>query len=227
MQELKINSTELDYSNVNELEIKPQLERQYIISNDSFTYKFFNHTIDILLAVFLLIVTFPVILIFAFLIKLESAGPILYSQKRLGLNNKEFYIYKLRSMYVDAENNGAVWATQNDSRVTKIGKIIRKTRIDELPQIYNVLKRDMSLIGPRPERKIFVDEFSIVNPLYLQRTTVRPGLTGWAQVNGGYDIDPFQKLDKDFYYIRNQSIKLDFIIMIKTIKVIISGDGAR
>lgn len=130
-------------------------------------------------------------------------------------------------MGVNAEKNGAQWATKNDPRVTKVGAFIRKTRIDELPQLFNVLKGDMSLIGPRPERPMFTAQFNEEIPGFIDRLQVKPGITGWAQVNGGYDITPREKLELDRYYINNMSFWLDLKIILKTIKVCITGDGAR
>lgn len=184
--------------------------------------------LDIIWSVVLLVITSPVVLIFILLIKLETPGSAFYSQERVGMMGKRFSVIKLRSMYTDAEDkSGAVWASKNDSRVTRVGKFIRKTRIDELPQLWNVLKGEMSLIGPRPERPIFTEQFSQEIPGFEQRLRVVPGLTGWAQVNGGYDITPEQKLRYDEYYINHISFKLDFKIFIKTLKVVILGDGAR
>jgi len=195
--------------------------------NTNLGYKFFNFGVDMILSIILLIITLPLLIIAAIMIRIESAGPIFYSQNRLGKNNVEYKIYKLRTMYINSEVYGAQWATKNDVRITNVGRILRKTRIDELPQLINVLKREMSIIGPRPERAVFVNEFSKVNSLYLYRTIVRPGLTGWSQINGGYDLTPFEKLDGDMYYIENQGIKIDILILLRTIKVVITGDGSR
>ena len=136
-------------------------------------------------------------------------------------------IYKLRSMRLDAEANGAQMAEEDDPRITKIGRFIRKTRIDELRQVINVFKGDMSIIGPRPERPIFVVQFNEEIPGFIERLRVKPGITGWAQVNGGYDISTKEKLDLDMYYINHQSIFLDMKILFKTIKIIFTGEGAR
>ena len=158
---------------------------------------------------------------------LESPGNPFYVQSRMGLMGKEFNLIKLRSMRTDAEKNGAQWADKNDPRITKVGRFIRKTRIDELPQIFNVLKGDMSIIGPRPERQIFVEEFVKYIPDFPKRLEVKPGLTGWAQVNGGYEILPEQKLELDLYYINNKSLILDILIILKTIQIVLTGEGAR
>lgn len=182
---------------------------------------------DILLSIFGLLVTSPIIFIFAILIKLETPGPVFFVQERVGLNGVNFNVIKLRSMGVDAEKNGAQWAAKNDARVTKTGAFIRKTRIDEIPQFINVLKGEMSLIGPRPERPIFTAQFNREIPGFVDRLAVKPGLTGWAQVNGGYDISPKEKLELDRYYIKELSIMLDIVIIFKTIKVCLTGSGAR
>ena len=130
-------------------------------------------------------------------------------------------------MYQDAEKNGHKWASKNDTRITKVGRFIRKTRIDELPQIINVIKGEMSIIGPRPERPEFINEFLKDIPNFNERLAVRPGITGWAQVNGGYELTPKDKLVYDIFYINHESIKLDFLILLKTIKVMVTGNGSR
>ncbi|HDR7367084.1 sugar transferase [Bacillus toyonensis] len=186
-----------------------------------------KYIIDFIFSLFGVIVASPVILIFSLLIILESPGSPFYFQERLGLNGNKFSVIKLRSMRNDAEKNGAKWAEKNDPRITRIGLFIRKTRIDELPQLFNILKGDMSLVGPRPERSIFTEQFEKEVPGFKKRLMVKPGLTGWAQVNGGYEITPKEKLELDIYYINRASIMLDLKIILKTIKVVITGDGAR
>jgi lipopolysaccharide/colanic/teichoic acid biosynthesis glycosyltransferase len=160
-------------------------------------------------------------------IKLESPGPVFYKQERVGLNGKRFEIIKLRSMRTDAEKNGPQWAAKNDPRVTRVGKFIRKTRIDELPQLINILRGDMSLIGPRPERPVFTEKFDKEIPGFKKRLLVKPGLTGWAQVNGGYEMTPAEKFELDMFYIQNQSFKMDMQILFRTVWVVVSGNGAR
>lgn len=191
------------------------------------TYHIIKRIMDIFISIILLIITLPFVLISAICIKIEDNGPIFYKQERLGINEKTFYIYKLRSMRVDAEKNGPQWADKNDNRVTKIGKIIRVTRIDELPQLLMVIKGDMSIVGPRPERLVFTEEFEKTIPEFKKRLVVKPGLTGWAQVNGGYDMTPEEKFKADIYYIDNRNILLDLNIIFRTIKVVITGAGAR
>ncbi|ANP83931.1 MULTISPECIES: sugar transferase [Bacillus] len=208
-------------------QITPDTQTIQVESNQSKIYLGIKYLLDVMFSLVGLIVLMPVILIFSILIILESPGSPFYLQERLGLNGKRFKVIKLRSMRNDAEKNGAKWAEKNDPRVTKIGLFIRKTRIDELPQLFNILKGDMSLVGPRPERPIFTEKFERDIPGFKKRLEVKPGLTGWAQVNGGYEITPKEKLNLDVYYINHASIILDFKIIIKTVRVVITGDGAR
>lgn len=187
-----------------------------------------KRVLDIIGSLILLIPSIIPIMIFGILIKLETPGKMFYSQERVGYMGKPIYITKLRSMFQDAEKkSGAMWATKNDARVTRVGSFIRKTRIDELPQLFSVLKGDLSLIGPRPERPMFTEEFSKDIPGFEQRLRITPGLSGWAQVNGGYDATPAEKLVDDLYYIEHVSATLDLKIFFKTIGVIFSGNGAR
>ncbi len=183
--------------------------------------------VDIVISFVALMVLLPVILLFALIVMIETPGSPFFLQERLGKNGRPFTIMKLRSMYSDAEKNGAQWAVKNDSRVTKVGKLIRQTRIDELPQLWNVLKGDMSIVGPRPERAVFIEEFQKTVPAFSQRLAVKPGLTGWAQINGGYELTPAEKLELDLYYIHHTNIRFDVKIMIKTLRVIVTGDGSR
>jgi exopolysaccharide biosynthesis polyprenyl glycosylphosphotransferase len=190
-------------------------------------YPIMKRSFELMFSLLLLVVTLPVLLVTAIAIKLESPGSIFYKQERVGKNGKLFYVWKLRSMRNDAEKNGPQWASKNDARVTQVGSFIRKTRIDELPQLFNVLSGQMSLIGPRPERPVFTEQFDKEIPGFKNRLLVKPGLTGWAQVNGGYEMTPAEKLDLDMYYIQKQSFKLDTKIFFRTIKVVFTGDGAR
>lgn len=197
------------------------------MSADKIVYSVAKRAFELVFSLLLLIVTLPVLLVTAIAIKLESPGSIFYKQERVGKDGKLFNVWKLRSMRSDAEKNGPQWASKNDSRVTKVGQFIRKTRIDELPQLFNVLSGEMSLIGPRPERPMFTEQFDKEIPGFKNRLAVKPGLTGWAQVNGGYEMTPAEKLDLDLYYIEKQSFKLDAKIFFQTIKVVCTGDGAR
>ena len=199
-----------------------------VLVKDSFIYKIYTRTLDIISSLLGLFIGTPLVIIFGLLIKLEDGGPIFYKQERLGKDEKRFFIYKLRSMRVDAEKiGGAQWAQKNDPRITKVGNFIRKTRIDEIPQLVNILKGDMSLIGPRPERPELTYQFDNEIPGFLLRTTVKPGLTGLAQVNGGYEISPEEKLKWDMEYIKNRNILMDIKIVFATIRVVITGEGAR
>jgi lipopolysaccharide/colanic/teichoic acid biosynthesis glycosyltransferase len=190
-------------------------------------YPYIKRSIDLFITIFASPLAIILIAIFAILIKLETPGPAFFLQERVGQNGKYFKVIKLRSMGVNAEKNGAQWAIANDPRVTKIGSFIRKTRIDELPQLLNILKGEMSIVGPRPERPIFTAQFNEEIPGFVNRLVVKPGLTGLAQVNGGYELSPKEKLDKDLNYIRNKNTFLDIKIILKTIKVCVKGDGAR
>ncbi len=190
-------------------------------------YEFARRIIDVTLSIIGSFIAIPLIAFFALLVYLETPGPVFYAQERLGLNGKSFNIYKIRSMRIDAEKTGAMWANDGDERVTRVGKVIRKTRIDELPQLLNILKNEMSLIGPRPERAFFYDEFEKDLKNFRDRLKVKPGLSGWAQVNGGYNLTPAEKLEYDLWYIENYSFKLDLLILIKTVTVIFTGEGAR
>ncbi len=190
-------------------------------------FEFYQRVLDILFSIVALTIGLPIILIAAIFIKIEDGGDIFYKQERSGRYGRPFYCVKLRSMRPDAEKFGAQWAEKDDPRVTKVGAFIRKTRIDEIPQIFNILVGDMSLIGPRPERPVFVREFTEKNPNFVDRLAIKPGLTGWAQVNGGYEISPDEKLVYDVYYIRNRSFVLDMKIIFMTIRVVLTGDGAR
>lgn len=184
--------------------------------------------VDISSACILLFFALPIGLITALLIKLETSGPIFYKQKRVGLYNKEYEVYKFRSMSQDAEKEGAKWASKNDARVTKVGKFIRSTRIDELPQIINILKGEMSIVGPRPEREVFIKELESVIPYYRFRHAVKPGVTGLAQVNYQYGAsieDAIWKHKYDIYYIKHHGALKDLKILLKTIKVVVFGMG--
>jgi sugar transferase (PEP-CTERM system associated) len=186
--------------------------------------------IDILAAASLLVMTAPILGLAALLIRLESPGSIFYSQKRVGKGQSIFTIYKFRSMRQDAESNGARWAAERDPRITRVGRWLRMTHIDEIPQIWNLLKGDMSLVGPRPERPEFVEILDREIPYYSVRHSVKPGMTGWAQINYRYGAsmdDTRNKLEYDLYYIKNMSLFLDLKILLRTVGVVILGEGAR
>lgn len=200
---------------------------KYDNSKDKKIYEMIKRVFDLIFCTILFFLTSPIIFIVCILVYLQDFKNPIYVQERVGINNREFKMYKIRSMIINAEKNGAQWAKKDDMRITKLGKIIRKTRIDELPQLINVIKGDMSLIGPRPEREVFYKEFEKDISNFRERLTIKPGITGYAQVNGGYDVTPKEKLDKDLYYIENRNIKLDLKIVVKTIGTVLSGDGAR
>ncbi len=183
---------------------------------------------DIAISLPLLILMLPVMGLVAVLIRIESRGGAIYSQTRSGKDGREFLLFKFRSMKVDAEKSGAQWAQKNDSRITTFGNFCRKTRLDELPQLWNILKGEMSFVGPRPERPQFNHELEKEIPFYQLRHLVRPGLTGWAQVHYPYGAsveDSFQKLQFDLFYVKNFSLFLDFQIILKTIRVVVMGQG--
>ena len=194
---------------------------------ESFIYKSIKRAADIIFSILILFITSPIWLLSTFIIPLESKGPVIFKQKRLGLHSKEFILYKFRSMR--EENNTYKYTTENDSRITKFGNFMRKTRIDELPQLINILKGDMSLIGPRPERPEYAIELQKQIPFYNQRLIVRPGITGWDQVSGEYHSpsteDTYKKLQNDLYYIKNISLSLDFSIAMKTIATMFMREG--
>ena len=184
---------------------------------------------DIFVSLCLIIFTFPVVIGVILMIKIEDNGPIFYSQLRSGFKGKSFRIYKFRSMHTRAESDGVQWAKANDKRVTKVGNLIRKTRLDELPQLFNVLKGEMSLIGPRPERPELDDKLSTKILYYNFRYLVKPGLSGWAQVNYPYGAsveDSEKKFSYDLFYMKNFSIWLDILIFFKTMKLIFNAKGA-
>ncbi len=174
------------------------------------------------------LLSLPIAIVTALLIKLESSGPVLYKQERVGKNGRNFTVMKFRSMRTDAEKAGPVWAAQDDDRVTRVGRVIRKIRIDEIPQFWNIIRGDMDFVGPRPERPHFVSQLAEEIPYYEQRHLIPPGLTGWAQIKYPYGAsieDARQKLQYDLFYIKNQSLVLDAIILFETIKIIVFGRG--
>ncbi|WP_323750771.1 TIGR03013 family XrtA/PEP-CTERM system glycosyltransferase [Marinobacter sp.] len=212
------------------------LTRGWLVFSDGYTfsaiYGIGKRVLDIFTAALLLVLTFPIMLLTVLAIKLEDgfSAPVIYSQERVGLNNRLFRVHKFRSMVLDAEKNGAVWAKKNDSRVTKVGDLIRRVRIDELPQIFNVLNGSMAFVGPRPERPVFVERLAEAIPFYSERHRVKPGLTGWAQLCFAYadsEEDTREKLRYDLYYIKNQSLLLDLLIVIQTVEVVLFKKGSR
>lgn len=193
-------------------------------------YETLKRILDFILTLVFSPIILLLMLITAIGVKLDSKGPVFFIQERTGRGDEPFKMYKFRSMSTDSEKDGAAFAQTNDVRVTKFGKFIRKFRLDELPQFINIIKGDMSLIGPRPEQKVFTDKFNIDIPFYPYRHAVRPGITGWAQVSQGYAAtveQTEQKVEYDLYYIKNFSVWLDILVVLKTIKTIFTGFGAR
>jgi sugar transferase (PEP-CTERM system associated) len=210
------------------------LRKSWLVFSDGFvvssTVLFWKRVIDAIVASAMLLICAPIMLLTAIAIRLDSPGAILFSQERVGKDGEVFLLRKFRSMSEDAEAAGAVWAQVDDSRVTRVGHLIRKARIDELPQLWNVLIGQMSLVGPRPERPEFVAKLAQLNPLYKQRLVVRPGLTGWAQINASYAASfeaSLEKLQFDLFYIKNLSVLLDLSIMVSTAKTVLLARGSR
>ena len=210
------------------------LSSKWFLENSGFEiyYNNFNlrakRLLDLIFAIIIGICTLPLMIMAAIIVKLESKGPIFFVQERIGEGNKKFNIVKFRSMTTDAEKNGPQWASKNDNRVTRWGKIMRATRIDELPQLWNVLRGEMSFVGPRPEREYFIQQLEKEIPYYNLRHTVKPGLTGWAQVMYPYGAsveDAYRKLQYDLYYIKHHDIIFDIKVLLKTITIVIFGKG--
>jgi sugar transferase (PEP-CTERM system associated) len=211
------------------------LKASWLIYGNGFRQGLARRTVkrafDIAMSALLLALALPVMLATAIAIFLESGGPVIFRQERVGRGGRTFTLLKFRSMRMDAEHDGkARWAAEKDDRVTAVGRFIRKGRIDELPQLWNVLKGEMSLVGPRPERPCFVEELSKEIPFYAIRHTVKPGITGWAQVRAEYGAsveDAKRKLQFDLYYVKNHTLVLDLLVAVETIRVVLSGKGAR
>lgn len=189
-----------------------------------------KRAMDLSISLIGLVVALPLMAVIGILIKLDSPGPVFYRQVRVGLHAKPYMIWKYRSMFIDAEKDGARWASEVDSRISRVGRYLRKWRLDEIPQLINVIRGEMSLVGPRPERPVFVQDLRSVIPYYDLRHTVRPGISGWAQTQFGYGAsteDSHVKLQYDLYYVKYLSIQLDVRILLETIRVILRGKGAR
>jgi sugar transferase (PEP-CTERM system associated) len=207
----------------------------WVVLGDGFRQGSLKHkakrAFDLVASCVLLLVSLPVLLLAAICIYLESGLPVLYRQERVGRGGRVFTLYKLRSMREDAERSGTPqWAAANDDRTTRVGRFLRKSRIDEVPQIFNVLRGEMSFVGPRPERPVFVDRLGKQIPFYALRHSVMPGITGWAQVRYSYGAsvdDAVEKLQHDLYYVKNNSLFLDIMILFATVEVVLWGRGAR
>ncbi len=211
------------------------LKAGWLIYSDGFRQgwgrSFVKRAFDLAVSSLLLVVTAPIMLATAIAILVESGGPVIYRQERAGLGGKSFRLLKFRSMTADAESDGVPrWTSAGDARVTTVGRFIRRTRIDELPQIFNVFNGDMSFVGPRPERPYFVAQLTDKIPFYRARLSVKPGITGWAQIRFSYGAsveDSVRKLQYDLYYVKNHTLLLDLMIVLETVRVVLSGDGAR
>jgi exopolysaccharide biosynthesis polyprenyl glycosylphosphotransferase len=193
-------------------------------------YHYLKRIPGLVLSCLIGVVMLPVMLITALIIKLESGGPVFFTQQRIGKNGNLFTLYKFRSMVASSERAGSQFAQKEDKRITVFGRFIRKFRIDELPQLWNVIRGDMNLIGPRPEQPVFADFFKEEIPFYAYRHRIRPGITGWAQIKDGYAADTdatVRKLEYDLYYIKNLSFSLDLLIIYATMKTVLTGFGSR
>ena len=212
-----------------------QVSPSWLIFSEGFQkstlLRFSKRSVDLIASLILLIVSLPLLLLAVILIKKDSRGPVFFIQERLGQNRNKYRVVKFRSMVHNAEEkSGPVWATEEDDRITRVGKFLRKYRIDELPQLWNVLKGDMSFVGPRPEREYFVRELEKKIPYYSIRFTVKPGITGGAQVSyryGASEEDTVEKLNYDLFYIKNMSLLIDILIILRTVKIVLFGRGAR
>jgi sugar transferase (PEP-CTERM system associated) len=215
--------------------IVEKINPSWLIFSDGFKKfwmrKVLKRTGDLILSVLMLVFLAPVLITVAILIKIDSKGPVFFSQERVGENRKPYMVHKFRSMVQDAEKtSGPVWAQADDCRVTRVGHFIRKWRIDEFPQLFNVIKGEMSFVGPRPEREFFVRELEEAIPYYAERFSVKPGVTGWAQVSYPYGAsveDAKEKLNYDLFYIKNMSIFMDLMVVMRTVKTVLFGEGAR
>jgi sugar transferase (PEP-CTERM system associated) len=196
----------------------------------SFIFKKIKRCLDVILSIMGLVVSMPINVVISVAIKVDSTGPVLYKQERVGEDGKRFRLLKFRSMHQDAEPDGPVWADVSDERTTRVGKVIRQLRLDEIPQMVNVLRGEMSFVGPRPERPFFVEQLRKEIPYYFQRHTVKPGITGWAQIKYPYGAskkDALEKLKYDFYYVKHMSFFFDLMVMMETVKIVLLSRGAR
>ncbi|MBW2617104.1 MAG: TIGR03013 family PEP-CTERM/XrtA system glycosyltransferase, partial [Deltaproteobacteria bacterium] len=235
MKGINIIDGESFYERITQKLLVEKINPSWLIFSDGFVKskitRVTKRLVGLILSAIMLIMLSPLMILTAVAIKLNSRGPVFFSQERVGENGEIFVLYKFRSMRADAEKeSGPVWATKNDSRITGVGKIIRKLRIDELPQLWDVFNGDMSFVGPRPERQFFVEKLKKTVPFYNERFSVKPGVTGWAQIKypyGSSEQDALEKLKYDLYYIKNMSIFMDFVIIFHTVKIVLLGRGSR
>lgn len=212
------------------MEISDARQEYYIPAvkvEKSRSYRILKRSFDIVLSALLILLLLVPMIILGLTVYFTSKGPAIYRQERLGLDGKPFQLGKFRSMRHDAEKEGPQWATDDDARCTRFGKFLRKSRLDELPQLWNILVGDMSFVGPRPERAVFYEEFETYIHGFKNRLSVTPGLTGWAQVNGGYDLRPEEKIVYDMEYIQKCSVKMDLKCLLMTFRVVFTQKGAR
>jgi len=231
---VRVEEVETLYERLTGKILLDELKPSWLIFSDGFRARrltrWTKRAIDIALSSIGIVVAAPLMGLTALAVRLDSDGPALYTQERIGENGRVFTLYKFRSMRMDAETDRPIWAADHDDRITRVGRVIRFTRLDEMPQLWNVLRGDMSFVGPRPERPFFVEQLAAAIPYYRQRHAVKPGVTGWAQVKYRYGAsieDAREKLRYDLYYIKHLSIFFDLTIVIDTVKVILSGKGAK
>ncbi len=234
MQGIPVEHGTTFYERVTRKILVQRIPPSWIIFSDGFSHNrlkyYLKRFMDLFFSSILLFLHLPLLIFTALCIKLDSPGDIFYRQERVGEANRLFKIIKFRSMREDAEKDGAVWAKENDDRTTRVGEVIRRLRIDEIPQLWNVIRGDMSLVGPRPERKIFVDQLEKKIPYYTIRHNLKPGVTGWAQVcypYGASELDALRKLEYDLYYMKNVSFAFDLLVIFKTIKTVLFKKGSR
>ena len=210
-----------------EQDTKMHIEIEEVVVKGGAFFDFVKRAFDIVLSLLGLVCMVLPMIVIAVVIRLDTPGPAIYKQERLGLNRKPFTIYKFRSMYTNAEDDCPKWAEKEDTRVTPVGRILRNTRLDELPQLWNILCGEMSFVGPRPERDCFYVIFEEYIPHFGQRMLVKPGLTAWAQVHGGYDLEPEEKIVFDLEYINKRSFMMELDCILRTVKLVFTHDGAR
>lgn len=206
---------------------KMHIETEEVTVNGGAFFNAVKRAVDIVLSLCGLVCLLLPMALIAVVIRLDTPGPAIYKQERLGLNRKPFTMYKFRSMYTNAEDDCPKWAEKNDERVTPVGRVLRNTRLDELPQLWNILCGEMSFVGPRPERDCFYVIFEEYIPNFGQRMLVKPGLTGWAQVHGGYDLEPEEKIVYDLEYIKKRSFGMELDCIFRTVKLVFTHEGAR